>query len=220
MCCPGKVPRLLPHVFHAAGEGHGRLSYSHGPGAGSLICSRWQGVRGGRAYFSSPMPSHSRWEALAVLFPCFLDCLTCTASNMVGSIVLLGQGEAPALLSVATDGGSTNSPILVTLGPALPPLQVGEGKVIISSPTLPYGRGRVGPDLPRTSAALDCSPVKSMESAILPKLGTWLNLPSAAAVRDRVSSPTLVTLGPAFLAIIGDRRERGYLSPKPPHDRW
>lgn len=221
MCCPGKVPCLLSHVLHATGEGQGRLPYSYGPGADSLNCCRWQDVRRGRAYFSSPMPLHGRWEALAVLLPCPLGLLTYMATNMVSSIVLFGQGEAPALLSVAADGGSANSPTLVTSGPALPPPRVGEeeGHHFLSHSTLWQRKGGTrSPTHLRSTELITCE-VNGVSYTALPLLGTRLNLPSAAVVRDRVSSPTLVTLGSAFLAIIGDKRQGGYLSPKPLHDR-
>lgn len=131
------------------------------------------------------------------------------------------QGEAPALLSVAADGGSTNSPTLVTLGPALPPPRVGEeeGHHFLSHSTLWQRKGGTrSPTHLRSTELITCE-VNGVSYTALPLLGTRLNLPSAAVVRDRVSSPTLVTLGSAFLAIIGDKRQGGYLSPKPLHDR-
>lgn len=71
----------------------------------SLTCCRWQGVRGMRAIFSAPMPSHGRWGSKVsppVVTPKGL--FICAPGGGDISTVLPRRGSGPALLNAAAYG--------------------------------------------------------------------------------------------------------------------
>lgn len=142
----------------ADGEGLGQFAYSHGPGASSLTCHKWQGVRGMEGIFLLAMPPQGRSGSrvcLLAFIPSGLahlcPCQQCQLYRAAQGRLRVCSPQCICIAKANASGGQCQFSRSHPSGPAHQPATGGKGRgsvdVIPLLPTPPHGRGKVGPDL-------------------------------------------------------------------------